>query len=187
MFKKALFIFAILSMLLSTTTTVLADKPTGFDEQGNTISSTSENGFDEAGYNRTARIFSGTYGSWCMDKIGNATTCQNDYGPWLNDKLIMKWNDEWDRGNAENWSKPPYNAWLNNISNGKLPGGSGETWMYKYVWIGPCGANYAPLPDGGYCIWGQFEVIMDKGNDGSGVIWYAHSTPSGYGANFQNP
>jgi len=187
MYRKLIFVVAILALLLSSTTTVSADKPTNFDEQGNTLSTASDNGFDAAGYNRTARIFSGTYESWCMDKFGDASVCQTRYGPWLNDKLIMKWNDEWDRGNAEGWENPPYNAWLSNMANGKFPEGSGETWLYKFVWVGSCGADYTPLPDGGYCIWGQFEVIMDKGNDTGSVIWYAHATPSGYGSYFSNP
>jgi len=31
----------------------------------------------------------------------------------------------------------------------------------------------APLPDGGYSIWGQFEVIMSQGVAGGVHIWEA--------------
>ena len=137
-------------------------------------------GFNEFGYNYTARIFNGTGESWSLAKGLPA-----DYlGIYSKDQLVMKWNAEWDRGNAEGWSKPPYAAWENNEWNGNVKGGSGAVWHYKIKWIGPCGADYTPLADGGYCIWGQFETIMDQGKDpsvGPGHIWFAHATPSGYG------
>ncbi len=91
----------------------------------------------------------------------------------------MKWNAEWDRGNAENWLNPPYRAWENNEWNGKVPGGSGSVWHYKIVWVGPC-TEGATLANGGYCIWGQFAVIMDQGTS-EGVHYIAHGIPSGYG------
>lgn len=63
-------------------------------------------GFDQYGYNDTARLFNGTGASWSLAKGLPA-----DYlGIYANDKLVMKWNAEWDRGNAENWANPPYNA-----------------------------------------------------------------------------
>lgn len=141
-------------------------------------------GFDDAGYNRTARIFNGTGWSWCMDKVGNEDWCENYLGPYANDKLIMKWNAEWDRGNAENWENGPYDAWLNNQWNGNVEGGSGSVWHYKIVWIDGCGPDETPV-DGGYCIWGQFETLMDQGIDpslGPGHFWFAHGIPNGYGA-----
>jgi len=90
-------------------------------------------GFDEFGYNDTARIFNGTGESWSLAK-GLPADYLGIYAP---DKLIMKWNAEWDRGNAENWLNPPYAAWENNEWNGKVPGGSGAVWHYKIVWVGP--------------------------------------------------
>jgi hypothetical protein len=89
-------------------------------------------GFDQFGYNDTARIFNGTGASWCQAK-GLPINCQGIYSP---DKLIMKWNAEWDRGNDESWASPPYAAWENNEWNGKVKGGSGEVWHYKIVWVG---------------------------------------------------
>lgn len=149
------------------------------------ISSTNGNsthGFDESGYNRTARIFNGTALDWCMEKVGDEAWCDNFLGESANDHLVMKWNAEWDRGNAEGWSMPPYNAWENNQWNGKVPNGSGEVWHYKIVWVGPCGADGTLLENGGYCIWGQFEVLMDQGTSGNGHEWLAHAIPNGYGS-----
>lgn len=180
--KKLLFLAVIVTLLLGTTTSVaLADKPTEFDDKGNVTKSADEQGFDELGYNRTARIFSGTGWTWCMGKVGDAAWCEAYLGPYANDKLVMKWNAEWDRGNAEGWAYPPYDAWLNNQWNGMMPGGSGETWHYRYVWVGPCGDYGAPLDNGGYCIWGQFAVIMSHGTFENQHFWDAHGTPSGYG------
>ena len=68
------------------------------------------------------------------------------------------------------------------ITNGKVPGGSGEIWHYKYQWVGSCGADYTPLPDGGYCILGQFEVIMSQGTVANVHIWDIHAIPAGYGS-----
>jgi len=139
-------------------------------------------GFDEWGYNRTARIFNGTGLSWCMAPGGKTEAeCIDEMAPWENDKLIMKWNAEWDRGNAEGWSDPPYTAWTNNEWNGAFPGGSGEVWKYKIKWIGNCNTNPSLVDDGAYCVWGQFEVMMDHGTMDSVHYWFAHSSPAGYG------
>ncbi len=138
-------------------------------------------GFDEAGYNDRARIFNGTVWAWCMDKVGIESWCQANYGDYANDHLVMKWNAEWDRGNAENWSNPPYDAWLNNQFNGKFPGGSDEIWHYKFVWVGPC-TEGEYFPNGGYCLWSQFEVLMDQGTADGVHSWLAHAKPGGYGS-----
>jgi hypothetical protein len=139
-------------------------------------------GFDQYGYNDTARIFNGTGSSWCQAK-GQPANCLGIYSP---DKLVMKWNAEWDRGNAEGWTDPNgYAAWENNEWNGKVPGGSGAVWKYKIVWVGDYVANPSLIPAGAYGIWGQFATIMDQGTDpsyGPGHIWFAHAKPTGYGA-----
>ena len=140
----------------------------------------SSGGFDAFGYNRTARIFNGTCLSWATEQGGDGSWC----GSYVNDKLVMKWNAEWDRGNDEGWANGPYDAWINNEWNGNCKGCSGSVWHYKIKWIGACGADYTPLPDGGYCLWGQFEVLMDQGHDpsyGPGHLWFAHAKPNGYG------
>ena len=119
---------------------------------------------------------------WCMDKVGDVSWCTNYLGPYANDKIVMKWNAEWDRGNAEGWSNPPYDAWENNQWNGMVPGGSGETWHYKFVWVGPCGPDGTSLENGGYCIWGQFAVISSHGTAGHQHLWEVLASPAGYGA-----
>ena len=141
-------------------------------------------GFDEFGYNDKARIFVGTGESWCQGKLGwTEEQCSDYMGPYAKDKLVMKWNAEWDRGNVEGWVNPPYDAWENNEWNGMCDGCSGSVWHYKIKWIGPC--DEMTFTDGGYCIWGQFETLMDQGKDpsyGPGHIWFAHAIPNGYGA-----
>lgn len=181
MIKKIFILFILIVVITVGVTPALADKPSDFDANGNIINSVSENGFDESGYNRTARIFSGTGWSWCMEKVGNEGWCTDYLGPYKDDKLIMKWNAEWDHGNADGWTDESYDAWLNNQWNGNVPGGSGEVWHYKYVWVGPCSEGET-LPEGGYCIWGQFEVILSQGTGEDGHYWDAHATPSGYGS-----
>ena len=92
----------------------------------------------------------------------------------------MKWNAEWDRGNQEGWIDDHYDAWIDNQWNGQVPNGSGENWHYKIKWIGSCGATGTPTGDGGYCIWGQFEVVMSQGTMANEHFWDAHAKPAGY-------
>ena len=98
-------------------------------------------GFDQYGYNETARIFNGLADG--IDRNLDGTYFGNT--TYANDKIVMKWNGEWDRGNDEGWSNPPYAAWIDNEWNGKK-GGSGSVWHYKIPWVGSCGAESAPLP-----------------------------------------
>jgi hypothetical protein len=133
-------------------------------------------GFDGFGYNYGARNFVGKADGVDRNLDGKV----GDDPTYANDHLQMKWNAEWDRGNDEGWSNPPYSAWTNNNWNGAFPDGSGEVWHYKIKWVGPCDAAYTPLPDGGYCIWGQFEVIADHGTILNEHFWYAHAIPNGY-------
>jgi hypothetical protein len=166
--KNLLFLALVGVALAFTTSPVLAAKPT-------------DKGFDEFGYNNTARIFNGTGSSWCLKKLLDIN-CLDIYSP---DKLVMKWNAEWDRGNAEGWANPPYAAWENNEWNGKVEGGSGAVWKYKIVWVGDYSTDSTLIPEGGYGIWGQFATIMDQGTDpnlGTGHLWFAHAKPTGYGS-----
>ena len=125
---------------------------------GGVMTVSAAGGFDEFGYNDGARIFNGTGESWSLAKGLPA-----DYlGDYAKDKLIMKWNAEWDRGNSEGWTDlNGYDAWLNNEWNGKVRGGSGETEIVKIKWVGAEVCEEKSAADGGYCIWGQFEVLMD--------------------------
>jgi hypothetical protein len=157
-----------------------AAKPDDFDAKGNVLHSVADTGFDDFGYNDVARIFSGKADG--VDRNLDGTVWGDP--TYANDLLVMKWNAEWDRGNAEKWTDPPYAAWETNEWNGMAPGGSGAVWHYKIQWVGPCGADGTGLPDGGYCLWGQFEVLMDQGLDpafGPGHIFGAHALPNGFG------
>ena len=135
-------------------------------------------GFDALGYNRTAGIFNGA-----ADGV-DGTLDGTYYGmaAYATDHLKMKWNSEWDRGNAEGWNDPKgYRAWIDNQWNGMRPGGSGETWHYRIKWVGPCGADGAPTGTGGYCLWGQFEVVLSHGTSANQHFWDAHAVPAGFG------
>lgn len=140
-----------------------------------------DGGFDQYGYNYGARIFNGTGLSWCLAKGYSLPWCQGYLGPSIGDKLVMKWNAEWSRGNQEGWSRPPYAAWTTNEWNG-MAGGSASNWHYKIVWVGPQLQNSPYWRAGGYAIWGQFEVIEDRGTDSSGHYRYAHAAPNGLGS-----
>lgn len=134
-------------------------------------------GFDELGYNRSARIFQGP-ADGVDGSLDGATYGDPTYGK---DMLKMKWNAEWDRGNAEGWVNGPYDAWIDNNWNGKVPGGSGEVWQYRIKWVGSCGAAGTDLGDGSYCLWGQFAVIMSHGTVANQHFWDAHAVPAGFG------
>ena len=129
-------------------------------------------GFDQYGYNANAGLFNGNADG--VDRVLDGKVWGDP--TYANDKLVMRWNDEWTRGKTENWSNGPYCAWENNNWNGAVKGGSGEVWHYKIVWIGN-----GPVPDGAYRIWRQFAVIFSQGT-ANGHFWDTHANPSGYGA-----
>jgi hypothetical protein len=150
---------------------------------GSALSVAAAGGFDQYGYNDSARIFNGPADG--LD--GNLDGTVYGDPTYAKDKLTMKWNAAWDACNDAGNLDPDAcsGAWLNNEWNGKVKGGSNTVWHYKIVWIGPCGVDGTPTGDGGYCLWGAYEVLQDKGTDpsvGPGTIWYAHAKPNGYGA-----
>jgi len=124
-----------------------------------------------------------------MGKFGSTDTEARAYcGVYSDDQLIMKWNAAWDECNDAGNNDPIActGAWIDNEWNGMTPDGSGAVWHYKIVWVGSCGTYGTALPDGGYCIWGQYEVLMDHGLDssfGPGHLWFAHAVSNGYGDN----
>ena len=143
------------------------------------VTAANENkGFDKFGYNYQARVFVGAADG--VDRILDGKVWGDP--TYANDRLVMKWSKGWDdaRFHGAPWTA---DAWENNEWNGMVPGGSGEVWHYKIKWVGICGAYGTPLPDGGYCIWGQFEVLMDQGTGANGHQWYTHAIPTGYGGN----
>jgi hypothetical protein len=143
-----------------------------------TVSIGTADGFDEFGYNYNARVFVGR-----ADGIDRTLDGKAWGDPtYANDHLVMKWSKAWDdaRFNGAPW-KP--DAWTDNEWNGMVPSGSGEVWHYKIIWVGPELQNSSYWREGGYPIWGEFEVIMDHGVVPGEHFWYALAAPCGYGAN----
>ena len=137
-------------------------------------------GFNEFGYNYCARIFNGPADG--VDKVLDGMVWGDP--TYANDHLIMKWNAAWDACNAAPTTENCTGAWTDNEWNGKVPNGSGQNWHYKIVWSAICAAA-GTLTDGGYCVWGSYEVLMDQGSDpnaGPGHLWFAHAKPNGYGS-----
>lgn len=141
----------------------------------NTIATT---GFDMLGYNRCAGLFNGPADG--VDGVLDGKLWGINPG-YANDHLVMKWNAAWDVCNANHSPVNCAGAWINNEWNGKVPGGSGERWVYKIKWVGLCGAEGTPTPDGGSCIWGEYEVVFSQGTVGNQHFWEIHAKPTGYG------
>jgi len=134
-------------------------------------------GFDQYGYNYVARVFSGPADG--VDRVLDDTVWGDP--TYARDHLVMKWSKGWDdaRFGGAPWTTA---AWLDNEWNGNVPGGSGWTEHFKAVWVGPCSTG-AALPDGSYCLWGEFAAIFDRGMDPSHSPWMlAKASPAGYGA-----
>jgi hypothetical protein len=134
-------------------------------------------GFDEFGYNYQARIFVGKADG--VDRVLDGKVWGDPM--YANDLLVMKWSKAWDdaRFHGAPWTP---DAWLTNEWNGAVPGGSGEVWHYKIIWVGPELENSPYWREGGYPIWDQFEVIMDQGtwSDHTHEI-LALALPNGFG------
>lgn len=132
-------------------------------------------GFDEFGYNYGARIFNGKADG--VDRKLDGTVW--GHPTYANDRLKMKWSEAWHAARFEGaeWT---CDAWLDNNWNGRVQGGSGETWQYRIIWVGPQLEESPCWREGGYAVWGQFEVIMSHGTVGNAHLWDAHAIPSGY-------
>jgi len=131
-------------------------------------------GFDEFGYNYNARVFVGAADG--VDRNLDGTVWGDP--TYANDHLVMKWSKGWDdaRFHGKPWTPE---AWENNCWNGKVPGGSGEVWYYKIIWVGSELAASPYWREGGYPIWGQFEVIMSHGTVANEHFWETHAVPTG--------
>lgn len=135
-----------------------------------------DKGFDEFGYSYQAMLFQGKADG--VDRVLDGKVWGDP--TYANDHLVMKWNKAWNdaRFNGAAWT---CDAWENNEWNGAVPNGSGEVWHYKIVWVGPELEQSSCWREGGYPIWGQFEVIMDHGMANGEHEWFTHGIPSGYG------
>lgn len=135
-----------------------------------------DRGFDEFGYNYQARIFVGPADG--VDRVLDGKVWGDP--TYANDHLVMKWSKAWDNARFHGgvWT---CDAWEDNEWNGMVPGGSGETWHYKIVWVGSELENSPCWREGGYPIWGAFEVIFSHGTVANEHFWDAHAIPAGYG------
>ncbi len=133
-------------------------------------------GFDEFGYNYTAQIFTGKADG--VDRLLDGKLWGD--AAYANDQLVMKWSKAWNdaRFNGATWT---CDAWTDNEWNGQTPGGSQETWHYKIVWVGRPLEQSTCWKEGGYPIWGEFEVIFSQGTVANKHFWDAHARPAGYG------
>jgi hypothetical protein len=180
--QKLLFWAVVVVLLFGATTSVaLADKPTGFDANGNEMAWKDNGctkiqdgtlqrsdgvvittGFDEWGYNYQGHIFNGMYCDYHpVYRPGGSSYdwCQANYGDV---SLVMKWNDEWlantdcsgDGLLDRHW---PYPAYI----------GSGA-WTTNHMW-----GIYEQ--DGQVCEWDYFVKIIaaPSGAYSQADIWYA--------------
>lgn len=161
--KRFLFSLSLSIALLTIPVVVFA----GPGDNGN---SPDGKGFED-GYNEQANIFNGTGMEWCMEKVGDQAWCEGYLGPYGDDQIVMKWNEEWPAA---------ADAHENNNWNGMRPDGSGDTWHYKIDASQVCADGSTPT-DGGYCIWGSYEVVQSHGTSGGEHIWEANAQPNGYG------
>lgn len=158
---------------------VLADKPGSFDTNGNVTSTVADTGFNQFGYNYTARVFSGLADG--VDKVFDGTVWGDP--TYAYDRLVMKWNAAWDACNANGYDNAAYcaGAWVTNEWNGMVPGGSDTTEHDKIIWVGSSGESSPYWVAGGQLIWGNYEWIFSQGSDPTGHAWFIHATPAGLG------
>lgn len=140
------------------------------------LSKNVDKGFDEFGYNYNARLFNGPADG--VDRVLDGAVWGDP--TYANDKLVMKWSDAWHqaRFGTQSWN---CSAWEDNEWNGQVPNGSGESWHYKIVWVGPELEESPCWREGGEPIWGQFEVIFSQGTSANQHFWDIHAYPAGYG------
>jgi hypothetical protein len=156
-----------------------------------------ETGFDQWGYNYQAHMFNGKY----CDAYRNASWCQ----PYVDDDLMMKWNDAWLSNSDCNgdllldrhYGFTSYigsGAWLTNHQKGVYADGNGKRQRWEYfvkivaapadatnvngTWIAADGTEIGPV------IWGEFAVIQELYNDtgtGDHGVFYVSPYSAGFG------
>jgi len=74
-----------------------------------------------------------------MDKVGDETWCNSYLGDYKDDKLTMKWNEQWDicNENADDTAESCLGAWTTNHWQGMKGDGTNAVWFYKMIWVGP--------------------------------------------------
>lgn len=135
-------------------------------------------GFNQFGYNYQARVFSGPADG--VDKILDGMVWGDP--TYANDHLVMKWSKAWDDAsfNGAAWTA---DAWETNEWNGQVPGGSGISETVKIIWVGAALESSQYWRTGGYAVWGEFEVIMDKYTGNNPLFPPVKAIPNGFGGN----
>jgi len=178
--KKIFSMILAVVLLAILATPVFADKPVGFDENGNETAwekssctniqsgellasddSVITTGYDEWGYNYQAHMFNGTY----CDAYRDAAWCQ----PYKEDNLMMKWND----------------AWLSNVDcggdglTGDTPDGNLDRYygFSSYIGSGAWLTNHMSgeyEQNGEMCSWNYFVKIVAAPADATSLngFWY---------------
>lgn len=143
------------------------------------VSTVFAGGFDQYGYNYSANAFVGPADGVDRNLDGKVWGDPT----YANDQLVMKWNEQWDNCNdaGNNDVDACLGAWTTNQWNGMMPDGSQSVWYYKIVWVGSDLENSPYWRDGGYAIWGSYEVVQDFGFDPTGHYRFAQARPAGLG------
>jgi len=156
-----------------------------------------ETGFDVWGYNYQAHMFNGGY----CDAYRDAAWCQE----WVEDDLIMKWNDAWlsnkdcdGDGLLDRYygfdSYIGSGAWLTNHQKGIYFDDSGKKQRWNYF-VKIVAAPADAVSDGGMwfatdeteigpVIWGEFAIIQEVYNDtgtGDHGVLYLSPYSAGFG------
>jgi hypothetical protein len=128
-------------------------------------------GFDQFGYNYQAHMFNGTYDS--ADRKLDGTYWGDNTGGYADDKLVMKWSDDWlsnqdcngdhklDRGGSLGYST----GWLTNEVEGDYLGSDGDYHHYTYHVKIVYDAGAACTQGMPSCIWNSYNIIEEINND----------------------
>ncbi len=121
-------------------------------------------GFDQYGYNYQAQSFNGRYCDF--DRVIGGDFCDV--------QLSMKWSYYWlnpdrQRGcdRKTGVCTGTSTGWLTNHQRGTNPNGSHWEYFVKIVYTGESHPDGFVYPNGGYAIWGVYEVIQEVYNDPS--------------------
>ncbi len=217
MTRKSATLLLVVAAFLLLPAGALADKPTQTNGQGEEVAweatqngcttiqdgtlvrgdgVTIQTGYDEWGYNYQAHMFNGTY----CDAYRNDTWCQ----PWVNDELIMKWNDAWlsnvdcdgDHQLDRHYGFASYigsGAWETNHQAGtyELDGQTCHWTYFVKIVAAPLNATKtagvwyaADATEIGPDIWGEFAIVEEVFNDpcgGAHGISYLSPDHPGFG------
>lgn len=204
--KKKLFVLVlVLSLLLMTTSTVLAEKPVQTDAYGNEIAWENSNpsctsiqdggitdkdgnpittGYDQYGYNYQAHMFNGYAANYSRPAVLVTS----------GDKLMMKWSDAWIANVDCNGDGKLDRGLVNGISNGISQGWltNEYTGWYDSDADGVLDAHYTDFikivyTGSGSPLWGSYTVLQEVYNDPVGGYHgvLSKSIAPGFGLNDQ--